>query len=217
MTLVKVCGIRTLDEARAALEAGADWLGFVLWAPSKRYVKPEHVARIVHQLRAERRDWLAVGVFVEPGVAEAARAAELCGLDLVQLSGDEPPDLVGRMPRRVLKALRVRAGAEADAAVAVRRDHYGAWRYLLDTHREGQYGGTGASFDWDALRAVGRDCLVAGGLRPDNVRAALETLAPLGVDVSGGVERPSGGKDPALVRAFVEAVKRYDAHLVGAG
>lgn len=217
MTLVKVCGIRTLDEGRAALDAGAGWLGFVFWPPSKRYVTPERVARIVRRLRDERAGWSAVGVFVEPGLDEAAQVADLCGLDLVQLSGDESPDLVARMPRPVVKALRVRAGAEAEVAAAVRQDRYAAWRYLLDTHRDGLYGGTGMSFEWDALREVGRDCLVAGGLRPENVRGALDTLAPFGVDVSGGVERPSGSKDPARIRAFMEAVKRYDAHLVGAG
>lgn len=210
MTLVKVCGIRSLSEGRVALHAGANLLGFIFWKPGKRYITPPEAARIISALRAESRDWSAVGVFVDPAIDEVLQIASLCDLDYVQLSGQEPAEVVASMPRPTFKALHVATGNEAAAAEIVATDALGAHCYLLDTHSEALPGGTGRSFDWDALRAVGPSCLVAGGLRPDNVATALATLAPLGVDVSSGVEFPSGGKDPTLIRAFLEAVRGYD-------
>jgi phosphoribosylanthranilate isomerase len=211
VTVVKVCGLRTLAEARVAVAAGADLLGFILWRPGKRYVAPHHAAEIIRTLRAESAgDWATVGVFVDPSAAEVATAIDVCAFDYVQLSGEEPLDLVQAMPRPTLKAVHVRTGAELAAANVVNGDALGAHLYLLDTHTEGVPGGTGAAFNWHALRAIGPRCLVAGGLRPDNVAGALAMLAPLGVDVSSGVEFPGGGKDPLLIRAFVEAVRTYD-------
>jgi phosphoribosylanthranilate isomerase len=216
-TLVKVCGIRSIAEGRAALEAGADWLGFVFWTPSKRFVAPDAAARIIAALRQDALEWSAVGVFVDPQPADVARASNVCGLDYVQLSGNEPADLVAAMPRPTVKAIHVRSGFEADAADIVTSNALGAQTYLLDTHAERLPGGTGRSFNWDALRGVGPRCLVAGGLRADNVAAALTALTPLGVDVSSGVEFPSGGKDPQLIRAFLAAVRSFDAHTTARG
>ena len=210
MTQVKICGLRSLAEARVALESGANMLGFIFWKPGKRYIAPQEAARIISALRLESLDWSAVGVFVNPTLHEVEEAATLCGLDYVQLSGDESVELVARMPRPTFKALHVRAGAERSAVEAVVGNTYRAERYLLDTEARALPGGTGVAFDWAALRSVGPECLVAGGLRPDNVGTALATLAPFGVDVSSGVEFPSGGKDPRLIRAFVEAVRSYD-------
>ncbi len=210
MTLVKVCGIRSLPEARAALQYGADYLGFIFWQPGKRYIAPAEAAHIVAALRAESLNWSAVGVFVDPSLAEVETASHLCGLDYVQLSGDESAELVAAMPRPTFKALHIRAGQEGRAAEVVDANAFGAHRYLLDTHAERLPGGTGVAFDWSALRSIGPRCLVAGGLRPDNVAGALAMLSPFGVDVSSGVEFPSGGKDPRLIRAFLEAVHGYD-------
>ena len=210
MTLVKICGMRTVEEGRAALDAGANYLGFIFWTPGKRYISPTAAAEIIATLRQGSPDWAAVGVFVDPDPAEVDDIAALCGLDYVQLSGDEPREVVQQMPRPTLKALHVRPGDEAIAAEAVTSNALGAWRYLLDTHSHDLPGGTGSAFDWQTLTAVGRTCFVAGGLRADNVGAALKTLAPFGVDVSSGVEFAAGGKDPRLIQAFVEAVRRYD-------
>jgi phosphoribosylanthranilate isomerase len=210
VTLVKVCGIRSLAEARVALESGADYLGFIFWKPGKRFIAPPDAAHIIATLRTESLDWSAVGVFVDPTVDEVSEVAALCGLDFVQLSGDEPASLVAAMPRPTFKAIHVRAGGEAAAAGVVGANTLGAHRYLLDTHSEQLPGGTGVPFDWTALRDVGPTCLVAGGLRPDNVTNALATLTPFGVDVSSGVEFPTGGKDPRLIRGFLEAVRAYD-------
>jgi phosphoribosylanthranilate isomerase len=214
VTLVKVCGLRSLPEARAAVAAGANWLGFIFWRPGKRYIGPPAAAEIIRDLRKESSGWSAVGVFVDPSLEEVEEAVAVCALDYVQLSGDESAATVEAMPRPTIKAIHVRAGREAAAAELVATNALGAHAYLLDTHADGLPGGTGVAFDWAALRTVGPRCLVAGGLRPDNVHVALETLAPLGVDVSSGVEFPltsdGGGKDPRLIQAFLEAVRTYD-------
>lgn len=210
MTLVKVCGMRSLPEARFALAAGANLLGFIFWKPGKRYIAPPDAARIIGALRSESRDWSAVGVFVDPTPDEVAAANDLCDFDFVQLSGHEPVEVVRAMPRPTFKALHVRPGQEDMTARTVADNALSAHRYLLDTYAEGLPGGTGRAFDWDALRGVGPSCLVAGGLRPDNIASALASLAPFGVDVCSGVEFPTGGKDPRLIRAFLEAVRSYD-------
>lgn len=213
MTLVKVCGLRTINEAHAAADAGADLIGFIFWQPGRRYIAPEVAAQIIAVLRDTREKPPAtVGVFVDPTLDEVTHAAALCGLDYVQLSGNESADLVRAMPRPALKAIHVRAGQEQSAAEDVANDAFGAQHYLLDTHADGLPGGTGVAFDWNALQMIGRRCFVAGGLRPPNVSTALKTLMPLGVDVSSGVENPAGGKDPTLIRAFLEAVRTYDHH-----
>jgi phosphoribosylanthranilate isomerase len=165
---------------------------------------------VIRQLRAESLGWSAVGVFVDPTPEQADEATRLCGLDYVQLSGHENAKRVKAMPAPTIKAIHVEAGQEAAAVNVVETDALGADLYLLDTHADGMFGGTGQTFDWNALRKIGRRCLAGGGLRPDNVALALATLAPLGVDVSSGVEYPSGGKDPDLVRAFLEAVRKHD-------
>jgi phosphoribosylanthranilate isomerase len=211
MTLVKVCGLRTLPEAQAALDAGANLLGFIFWKPGKRYIPPTEAAAIVRALRRVSPEWSAVGVFVDPTVEEVDEATSVCGLDYIQLSGHESLSLVEAMPLPTVKAVHVKNGQESVAADLVRNDALKAHMYLLDTHADGLHGGTGTSFDWVALRPIGPKCLVAGGLRPDNVAAALAALSPLGVDVSSGVEFPNGaGKDPRLIRAFLEAVRTYD-------
>lgn len=210
MTVVKICGLRTLNEARIALDSGANLLGFIFWKPGKRYIPPPEAAHIIATLRSESLTWSAVGVFVEPTLTEVNATAKLCGLDYIQLSGDESRQVVAAMPRPVLKALHVRTGGENAAAEAVISNALSAQQYLLDTHTDKLPGGTGQQFDWAALRTVGSRCFVAGGLRPDNVARALDTLSPYGVDVSSGVEYPSGGKDPRLIRSFVEAVRAHD-------
>src|SRR5205814_6621391 len=123
--------------------------------PGKRYIAPREAGRIIAALRAESLDWSAVGVFVDPTLAEVVHAAEVCGLDYVQLSGHEPRELVERMPRPTLKALHVRTGGEAAAVEAVASNSLRAHRYLLDTHTDLLPGGTGRSFELCALTSVG--------------------------------------------------------------
>ncbi len=205
MTRVKVCGIRTPEEARAAADAGADAVGFVFWPPSRRYVDPQEAAHIAQVLPPFV---VRVGVFVnEPpeGVEEVARRV---GLDAVQLHGDEPPEVCARIPRRVIKAIRVRDAGSLKAAAA-----YSVSALLLDTYAPDTYGGTGRSFDWslvEAIRYLRCPLILSGGLTPENVGEAIRRVRPYGVDVSSGVET-GGRKDPEKIRAFVAAVRRADA------
>jgi len=201
---VKICGITSARDAQMAVEAGADALGFVLWPKSPRHVSPDEAARI----SAEVPPFVVrVGVFVDAARDELARAADVAGLDVLQLHGDEPPAALEGLPRRALKALRVGPAFSSEDALAYAERAAGL---LLDAHRPGNPGGTGAVFDWARVQGL-RDrvpfLVLAGGLTPDNVADAIEAVHPHGVDVATGVESSPGRKDPVLVRAFVEAAR----------
>lgn len=221
MTQVKICGLTRLDDALAALEAGADYLGFIFYPPSPRAITPIAAAALVARLRAvapqrfagPNRPYL-VGVFVNESPAAIATALTTCGLDLAQLSGDEPPDAVANPASpifgRAYKALRSRGPAEAkaDSARYLAPDSPSGPRLLLDTPNGRLYGGTGQTGDWAlaALLAAPR-LMLAGGLTPDNVADAVAYVRPFAVDVAGGVESAPGHKDPDRVRAFIAAAK----------
>ncbi len=202
---VKICGITNAEDARAAVDAGADALGFVLYAKSPRAVAPEVVRRIVADLPPLV---LPIGVFVNE---EAKRVRDLmddCGLALAQLHGDETAAYCEALGRPVLKAIRLRSRADF-LAVAELRGRAQVRGFVVDAYAEEAYGGTGTTADWalaaEAARAA--PVLLAGGLTPDNVREAVEQVRPYGVDVSSGVERSPGKKDPAKIRAFISAVQ----------
>ena len=206
---VKLCGITSVADAALAVEAGADALGFVFWPMSSRRVEAEKAAAICRTLPPFV---LRVGVFVDAPAEEMARVADIVGLDLLQLHGDEPPEALAGLARRALKAVRVGKGFKADEAL-----RYGdAAGLLVDTRLPGETmmpGGTGVPFDWTLVRGVrehARFLMLAGGLAPDNVAEALTAVRPDAVDVSSGVESLPGRKDPAKVRAFVRAVREWE-------
>ncbi len=203
MTQVKLCGIRTLSHARAAVDAGAEYLGFVL-APGRRQVSPDAVREIVTELGPSRARY--VGVFVNADPDEARRVAIYAGLDVVQLSGSESPDHVVRVGVPAFKVVHVRP--EADLQAEVERYAGVAEMVMLDTYRATAAGGTGEAFDWSAAGQVAAryPVMVAGGLRPDNVAEAIRAVLPAAVDVSSGIET-GGEKDPAKMQAFVAAVR----------
>lgn len=202
MTKVKICGITSLDDALMAVDAGADALGFVFFDRSPRCVGPEAAARIIAQIPSLVQ---VVGLFVNAELDFVNRTADSCGLDIVQLHGDESPAYCRLVRRRVMKAFRVR-GMESLAAMA----DYQVAAYLLDAYSPNSYGGTGERFDWDcAVAAKERGNIVlAGGLNPDNVASAVAKVAPYGVDVSSGVESSPGRKDPEKVRRFIQEAKK---------
>jgi phosphoribosylanthranilate isomerase len=202
MTKVKICGITSLDDALMAAEAGADALGFVFFEKSPRHVDPHKAAGIIAQIPPFIQ---VVGLFVNAELNYVNATADLCRLDLVQLHGDESPSYCASVHRRVMKALRVR-GISSIAAMS----DYRVAAFLLDAYCPDSYGGTGKSFDWDcaiAAKEHGR-IVLAGGLDPDNVAAAVARVAPYGVDVSSGVESSPGRKDPEKVRRFIREAKR---------
>jgi len=202
---VKICGITSVEDARTAVAAGADAIGFVFWPKSPRAVDVPTARAIASTLPPFV---LRVGVFVDATPEEMRRIADEVGLDVVQLHGDESPEVVARAPRRAVKAVRVGPGFRPQDAL---RYDGAAAGLLLDTRvDEGAPGGTGRTFDWSAVRPVreGTSFLfLAGGLTPDNVREAIAAVRPDGVDVSSGVESAPGRKDPAKVRAFMDAVR----------
>jgi phosphoribosylanthranilate isomerase len=203
-TRIKFCGITNLDDADAAVEAGAWALGMILWPQSKRRCRIADAALIA---AAHRRRVELVGVFVNPTLDRVAAAADEIGLTMLQFHGDEGPQFCAEAGRRtgcrVIKAARVRSGAEIQALAPFHTDFH-----LLDTYVEGLPGGTGETFVWELARGhLGRvPVILAGGLTADNVAEAIATVRPYAVDVAGGTESAPGIKDHDKLRAFAAAV-----------
>jgi phosphoribosylanthranilate isomerase len=198
---IKICGITRHPDALAAVEAGADALGFMFYEASSRAVTPEQAGAILRELPPLVA---RVGVFVNPSAA-AVRDAIHAGINALQFHGEEPLDFCLSFRLPVLKAFRIRD----EASLQDCRPYAGvAW--LLDSHVPGQRGGTGASFNWDLAvqaRTMNPWIILAGGLTPDNVVQAVRQVQPWGVDVSSGVESALGKKDPARIRAFIAAAR----------
>jgi phosphoribosylanthranilate isomerase len=206
-TLVKVCGITRAEDGLLAAEAGADAVGFVFYSMSPRRVDAAQAAAIARVLPPLV---LRVGVFVDAPRDEMARVADEVGLDLIQLHGDEPPEALEDLPRRALKAVRVGRGFSTEEAT---RYNDRAAGVVVDTRLVGETvmpGGTGVPFDWSLVRDL-RDevsfLMLAGGLSPENVAAAIGAVRPHAVDVSSAIERLPGRKDPGRLRAFIDAVR----------
>jgi len=200
VTKVKICGITSVDDAKLAVDAGADAIGVIFWAGSRRVVEVATAQAIVRALPAFV--W-PVGVFVDATPDQVRDVADAVGLSAVQLHGDELVSDWRHFPRPVLKALplaRYAASSWKSARAAI----------LIDAIDAGTRGGSGRTVDWTAARdiAVTRPLVLAGGLTPDNVAAAISCVRPWGVDVASGVEQSPGVKDAGKVRAFVQAVRR---------
>jgi phosphoribosylanthranilate isomerase len=201
---VKICGMTNRDDVLSALEAGADYVGFVLYGKSPRGIPASRMREILDGLDAPCR---AVGVFVnEPRAAVAAVAAD-CGLYAVQLHGDELPGDFASFPHRLWRAVRLGA-----AAPAVAPEEWKAERYVVDAAVPGVYGGTGVPADWERAAALAAQhaVILAGGLTVENVERAIAAVHPAGVDVSSGVESEPGRKDRAKVAKFIANVKRHE-------
>lgn len=225
MIMVKICGITNIDDALAAIEAGADMLGFNLYPGSPRYVPPGQVADIVlaarhhlapkieHGTGREGRRILLVGVFVDEPLARVRAICDECGLDLAQLHGSEPPQEVEALRPRAYKAIRPRTIAEAEAIVSVYAPfpYQQEWipDFLVDAYKPRVWGGTGEHANWDAALWVARryHTLLAGGLTPENVAWAIALVKPWGVDVASGVEIKPGVKDHRKLREFIKKAK----------
>jgi phosphoribosylanthranilate isomerase len=210
--IVKICGVTVVEDGIAALEAGADMLGFNFYPHSPRFVSPAACRTLVSALLAHGPPFVAVGVFVDCAPGEVRRLMQQCGLHLAQLSGDEPPaDLCEIGPGRAFKAIHCSGALAAESArqYAVTPGETRPALLLDAAAGPGQYGGTGLSADWRVAAGLAIDypLLLAGGLRPDNVADAVRTVRPWGVDVASGVESRPGRKDPARMRAFIEAAR----------
>ncbi len=203
---VKFCGITNLEDGRQAAHLGAWAIGVNHHPESPRFCEPQVAAEIGAALK---RRLEIVGVFVNPTLDELAAAAQDGALTMIQLHGDEGPAFCREAARRtgckVIKALRVRSGADIRAAKAYRTDFH-----LLDAHRPGVPGGTGESFDWELLAGRRSDVplILAGGLTAENVADGVAAARPFAVDVATGVEAQPGVKDHALMARFVESTER---------
>jgi len=206
MTRIKVCGITNWEDAQAAVEFGANALGFI-FAESPRRMRPDDARRIVERLPP----FVAtVAVFVDEELEAIRNCMDQTCCTAVQLHGQEPPFYIEALRNwTIVKAIRVRSAADIDGLVP-----YGeANAFLLDTYVPGKPGGTGVPFDWKMLSAVRfkKPVILAGGLTPDNLAAALTTVRPYGVDVVSGVETKPGKKDREKMRRFIQIVRAFDA------
>ena len=202
---IKICGITNPEDAAAAVEAGVDALGFVLYRKSPRYIEPHLVKQIIAELPPFV---LPVGVFVNEDAKVVRDLMDSCGLVLAQLHGDETATYCETLGRPVLKAIRLK-DRPSFLALAEFRGRAGVRGLLLDAYSEDAYGGTGRTTDWSLAAEVARAATVvlAGGLTAENVGAAVRTVRPYGVDVSSGVEDRPGKKNREKMRAFVQAAK----------
>jgi len=216
---VKICGLTNAADAREAVAAGADMLGFIFFPKSPRYVIPEHVRTIL--AAEEHAKVLSVGVFVNESPETVAQVLSFCGLDLAQLHGEEAPVALGLeggpspLHGRAYKALRPRTSEEAAdmacqyALPAHLRGEGRMPAFLIDAYHPDRRGGTGMTGDWSLASSLSNQypLLLAGGLTPSNVAQAVRSARPWGVDVASGVEVSPGLKDHAALRAFVAAAK----------
>jgi phosphoribosylanthranilate isomerase len=202
---IKFCGITSVEDAERGVAAGAWAIGLIFWPGSPRRCTLDAATEIAAALK---RRVEVVGVFLNPTLAEVARTADAVGLTMVQLHGEEGPLFCAEVARRtgckVIKAARVRSGADIQALEPFRTDYH-----LLDSYTPGKPGGTGETFAWklalDHRRSV--PVILSGGLKPETVGGAIAVVRPFGVDVASGVELEPGRKDPDKLQAFAEAVR----------
>jgi phosphoribosylanthranilate isomerase len=204
-TKVKICGITNVEDAAAALESGADALGFNFYRKSPRYIEPAVAKRIVSTLPPLITP---VGVFVNEELDTVRSIMDLCGLALAQLHGDETATYCQELSRPVIKALRLRDRGSF-LALAEFEGRAGVRGFIVDTFSETSYGGTGQITDWALAAEAAKTATIvlAGGLTPANVAEAIRAVRPYGVDVSSGVESVPGKKDHGKIRAFLDAVR----------
>ena len=214
MTRVKICGITEESHALAAVGAGADFIGLV-FAPSSRRITPAKAYEIASAVKKNSNTTKVVGIFVNAPQSMVNKVADFCGLDWIQLSGDESWEYCRDVIKPIIKAIPVeqQSPEEIYAKLSAGSKLLSTQRFitLLDSQANGKYGGTGLTFDWGIAQQVARrfPVIIAGGLNSENVAQAIELVAPWGVDVSSGVE-VDGIKSPAKIRAFIEAVRRTD-------
>ena len=208
MTKIKICGIKTLNEAHAAVDAGADYLGFNFYPKSIRFIEKNSCADITSVLKQKYPQIKLVGVFVNLTVGEIKDLMETCSLDLAQLHGDEIVEILNALNGKAFKAFR----GIPESINGFARSESPA--FLVDASVKGLYGGSGITADWNGAAELAKKypLLLAGGLTPENVAAAVSQVKPWGVDVASGVETTPGIKDISKMTAFAKAVKETIDH-----
>jgi phosphoribosylanthranilate isomerase len=211
MTKIKICGIRTVTDALAALDAGADLIGFNFYPKSPRYIEVGRCREIMAVMR-KYEQILFVGVFVNAAVEEINSVMQTCGLDLAQLHGDESAEMLSAFKGKAFKAIRLSTDSKTDSRRVT--DFAESCRemvpvLLVDAAVKDLYGGSGVIADWNGAAELAKKypLLLAGGLTPENVAEAVRQVRPWGVDVASGVESAPGEKDAGRISAFVKAVR----------
>jgi len=204
MTKIKICGITNLEDAQNAADLGADFLGFNFYSKSPRFIDYNKVNEIVRKLNGKVR---IVGVFVNENIDNVKKISEYCNLDLIQLSGDENNDeiiqLREKTNKKIIKTFRIKNKINANSINSFDSNYI-----LMDTFKNGLYGGTGESFDLNMINGVdNKKLFLAGGLNNKNVNKAIEKLKPFAVDVCSSIESKPGKKDYDKMKLFVEAVR----------
>ena len=203
MTEIKICGITNLEDASFAVKCGADALGFNFYSKSPRYGAPENAKEIIERIQDEITK---VGVFVNHDALEVKKIVEYCGLDLVQLHGDESPEYCRQFPSSLL----IKAFSPREEGDLRKLSSYPVRAILVDAYDPLRYGGTGKKSDWRLAVKVKEThpLIMAGGLNTDNIREAIEIVSPHAVDINSGAESSPGRKDPEKVRKIIEIVRR---------
>ena len=204
MVKVKVCGITSFEDADIVLSKGVEILGFI-FAPSERRITPERARETISRLPPFVQ---TVGVFVNEAPQVVKEIREYCGLDLVQLHGDESPEICRELMPFVIKALRLKDVSSLQNVASYRGC---ARAVLFDTYAKDKRGGTGRTFDWDLAvqgKKFGLPVILSGGLTPRNIREAISTVKPFAVDMNSGVEKSPGKKCPVLVQELMENINR---------
>ncbi|QQD21589.1 phosphoribosylanthranilate isomerase [Oceanospirillaceae bacterium ASx5O] len=208
-TRLKICGITRPQDALAVVQAGADAIGLVFYAPSPRAVDIAMAQAVVAAVPA----FVTVtALFVNPSAGEVQKVLDSVRIDLIQFHGDEEDDFCSQFNRPYIKAIRVR---QASDVVASCLRFPGALAVLLDSYKPGVPGGTGETFDWSLVPdELPKPIILAGGLTIANLASAIRQVRPFAVDVSGGVEADKGIKDPGKITAFADEVYRVDQESV---
>ncbi len=206
MTKIKICGIKTIPDALAAIDAGADYLGFNFYAKGMRFIEKQTCAEITAVLKREYPHIKLVGVFVNSSVEEVKDILDTCSLDLAQLHGDETAEMFKQLGGIAFKAFR---GIPENINGFERKN---APTFLIDASVKGVYGGSGVTADWNGAAELAKTypLLLAGGLTPENVAEAVSRVKPWGVDVASGVESTVGEKDAGKMVKFVKKVREVE-------
>jgi phosphoribosylanthranilate isomerase len=203
---VKICGMTNQEDVSAAVALGVDALGFI-FAKSPRRIDPEAVRILIRSLPPFV---VSVGVFVNEAPAEIQAICAYCGLDMIQLHGDEPPELCEELMPRTIKAFQIKDESHLAEISAYRGKVRGV---LFDSYAPEMRGGTGKTFDWSLAvkgKEMGIPVILSGGLNPDNIKDAISAVRPVGVDVNSGVEERPGKKDHGLMKNLMEIIRRSE-------
>jgi phosphoribosylanthranilate isomerase len=210
MVKIKICGITNISDAYRAAECGVDALGFIFYPKSQRYVAPAKAKEIIQKLP---REIITVGVFVNHEIQEVKEIAQFCGLNLIQLHGDESPEYCAQFPMSsLIKAVSCQTEKEIQEL-----KNYPVAAILMDAREAGHYGGTGKNSDWRLAIKVKEThpLILAGGLNRENIREAIERVRPQAVDINSGVEISPGKKDPNKIREIIKIVRETDQMISG--